>query len=399
MSIFERFITRRAEATAFRRGKTSGPSINTTQAAVFVLVVLFTGTALAILFLALATPISEVGLRALIVPDSVQLVADAAPLAGYRLLWIFQLGCPFLLVVFVAIHLNPFASRITKYFLALFSLAALNTYRSAFFTFYEGPGSNPMFVEPQGPWSQAVVIKSLALEQIALIGPWLFAVMVVWLVKPARLRRAVMTICFRGVAITAPLAIAYGFFVAATPLTGFPLLPVYLLVHYLGLRFVVYHAKAQQPIIYLRSFSIPDVTTAFGRIVVPATSKIGVVSALIHPSQNAMSLQSAVNLSDRARLSISSDDEWQTWVNTQLLHASSAIVDTTISTASVQWELENALEKLGPSHVAVLYQSEEPPDLPKGVWALRYSLAPREARVAQVKLKEWLRCAEKGEYK
>jgi hypothetical protein len=160
-----------------------------------------------------------------------------------------------------------------------------------------------------------------------------------------------------------------------------------------------YHTAARltvQPILYLRSFSYTDTPTAFGKIVAPAARQYGVVVALAHESQTPRGLHAKTHPFEQATLSVVADEVWQSWVTAQMQRAAAVVLDRSVETVSVAWELEQAVGLLGEGRVAVLSQASQPPLEIPGLCEIRYTLDWRGRSRARQVLRRWLSAVHYG---
>jgi hypothetical protein len=167
-----------------------------------------------------------------------------------------------------------------------------------------------------------------------------------------------------------------------------------ILLIYLLLRYHVNETLAEQPIVYLRSFHHTHGPNAFGRIVVKAASRFGVIAAIVHRSQRGSVLMSLANVLDHARVERVADDRWQDWVVQRLKSATAVVIDVTITSPSVTWELTTALAHVGPERIVLM--AEEGATFPAGTGVARieYALERRSLKAARRSLEAWFAAAD-----
>jgi hypothetical protein len=124
------------------------------------------------------------------------------------------------------------------------------------------------------------------------------------------------------------------------------------------LRYVVVERFRRNSILYLRSFSHDEAAAAFGAIIAPALARYGVIRGLVHERQKNSFLMSRVSVWQFGLMTTVPDPDWREWVSANLKTASLAIVDCSLATESVRWELACALSHLPPSRVVVINSGE-----------------------------------------
>lgn len=167
---------------------------------------------------------------------------------------------------------------------------------------------------------------------------------------------------------------------------AYPVLVVYLVTRYLaGER------MARAPILYLRSFHHAGGPSAFGRIVARVASRYGPLVALIHEKQSALQLHAETRLTERAELEAASEKSWQSWVERRMDQASAVIIDATVSSPGLSWELELALKRMDATRIILLAQKETAVACPANVWRIDYEAGARGGQRAREMLDDRLR--------
>lgn len=123
---------------------------------------------------------------------------------------------------------------------------------------------------------------------------------------------------------------------------------------YLLLRFCVRARMSQRPFLYLRSFSSPEAALIFSNVIMPALHRWGVVSGLVHAKQTSGALHREVPVLWRAAFEHVPDDRWRSWVRARLERCEGVIIDVSVESQSVHWELETATQILGAGRVMIL---------------------------------------------
>jgi hypothetical protein len=181
---------------------------------------------------------------------------------------------------------------------------------------------------------------------------------------------------------TAPLIPAGGAFI-----TGFlSLVALYLI----GRR------ALENPILYLRSFHDRNTPVVLAKIVMPVAFRFAPVLAAAHAKlQPPEELYRRTNFLTAAHLTIQPDTAWQEWILGLLPHCQAVLIDIGAEgpspRGSLLWELENARKVLARERILVLAEEGAPPlDLPE-VQVLRYRLGWRGQRAARKALRRWLK--------
>jgi hypothetical protein len=165
-------------------------------------------------------------------------------------------------------------------------------------------------------------------------------------------------------------------------------------VHDIGLlllagRYVLVEAFRLHPIVYLRSFRHDGAAITFGRAVAPALAPLGVIRALVHGKQTGSTLLSRTSIWQFGLLATVADEHWQSWVGEALAQATLAVVDCTMPSKSVDWEIRTSLEKLGPRRVLVTSAQRDAAS-PLGFGeVLFYTNDPAGRRALKRQVREW----------
>ena len=147
----------------------------------------------------------------------------------------------------------------------------------------------------------------------------------------------------------------------------------YLAVTYLTLRYLLGECLAQKPILYLRSFSYSNASKSFD-IVSRIGSRHGILIGLAHQSQPASELHCDVGVTEHGRFYTVPDDIWKGWVAYYLQICSVAVIDVTVGTQSIIWELEQSRRWLPNDRVLVLRQKGSKMPIPLDMQSLEYDL-------------------------
>ena len=177
-------------------------------------------------------------------------------------------------------------------------------------------------------------------------------------------------------------------------LSGFDDLLLVLLV----VRYKAIERFLQRPIVYLRSFQHQHANQVFGRAIAPALSGYGVIIGLVHNLQTGSRLFSRTSLWQFGWMAVVPEGRWQEWVSTALDRASLAIVDCSVVTESVLWEIRTAVSALDVTRIAVIRGTRDGNyhDFP-GVQVFEYSNEnSQELRQLKEKLRRWGKVTSRG---
>lgn len=261
---------------------------------------------------------------------------DLQQYQSYRIL--LAMPC---LIAAVAVHLRPNHSRELKYTLLLAPVPAVGL-------FLAGAELRDLGRTLDGPVEYAVWAI------LELISLWyLFAFIAVSL----SLHSLVMSADTAGTASESMRGYVFAFLRAPSfgPLTLFCLAsnPDVAIVLLSG-RYVVVEAFRRHPIVYLRSFQYEGAATTFGRAIAPALAPFGVINALVHGSQTGRVLLAKTSIWQFGLLTTVSDSAWKNWVSHAIARCKLVVIDCTVRTESVDWEIETALRQRDPDRVLLM---------------------------------------------
>lgn len=144
-------------------------------------------------------------------------------------------------------------------------------------------------------------------------------------------------------------------------------------------RYLLGDRLAKEPILYLRSFHDKDAATAFGGMINNITSRFGVVVGLVRVDQRPSELHRLGSFFNRARFQTIPDEWWQDWVTAQLQRCSTLVIDITVSTPSVLWEMDQALAMVPRERILVLREHGASVASPAGISTIDYSVGRIES--------------------
>lgn len=157
------------------------------------------------------------------------------------------------------------------------------------------------------------------------------------------------------------------------------------------LRYFVLQRMLEKPIIYLRSFSHAQASVVLGKIVMPAARFLAPVLAISHELQAADQIYRRTDPIEQINLIRAPDKEWREQISQQLSRSIAAVIDYTLQTEGVVWELEEAMRVVHRSRIIVL-QSVEAERIPiSDIKVITYSYNWRSQRKAKKELKQHLK--------
>jgi hypothetical protein len=162
------------------------------------------------------------------------------------------------------------------------------------------------------------------------------------------------------------------------------------------IRYFSFEQMMGAPAIFLRSFSDEMTGVTLGHIVLGAATRYAPVVALTHVRQAPEALMPQARAGEVARLFTAPDAGWQEWVKQHLSVCSFVVVDASIGTEGVRWEIEEIRRRLPLRRVVIMARTDHPIELPDDVFVLRYGLGRAEAKKARNSLKAWLRHMDAG---
>jgi hypothetical protein len=119
-------------------------------------------------------------------------------------------------------------------------------------------------------------------------------------------------------------------------------------------------------------------------------SRYGVLLALVHQTQRPVELHAETRLTERAELAQAPNETWQNWIEEQMVRASAIIIDYSVGTHGLSWELDRAVSLVDPSKILLLIHKGIVVRTPANVWTLEYEMG-EEGQQARKKLNERLR--------
>jgi hypothetical protein len=156
-------------------------------------------------------------------------------------------------------------------------------------------------------------------------------------------------------------------------------------------RYFVLQRMLETPIIYLRSFSYAQAPVVLGKIVMPAARFLAPVLAISHDLQAADQIYRRTDPTEQINLIRAPDKEWREQISQQLTRSLATIIDYTLQTEGVVWELEEAMRVVQRNRIIVL-QSVDAERIPiSDIKVITYSHSWRSQRKAKKELKHHLK--------
>lgn len=140
------------------------------------------------------------------------------------------------------------------------------------------------------------------------------------------------------------------------------------------LRWCIKGRAARHAVVYLRSFHYEDTGRAYSRLVTPAIHRTLPVTGLVHVKQSSTALEKDVPLLWRSSFASIADAHWQTWVDRHLERALAVVLDASVTTTSVEWEIERMRKVLPPERILVMHRAGTPAPAVAGLTTIAYEL-------------------------
>jgi hypothetical protein len=154
-------------------------------------------------------------------------------------------------------------------------------------------------------------------------------------------------------------------------------------------RYVTIERFRRQPIIYLRSFRHDDAAEVFGRAIAPAIAQFGIVKGLVHSHQTSGTLMSRASIWQFGLMATVPDEYWQDWVRKALCSARLVIIDCSVLTGSVMWEINTALQHVNRRGVLIITNDQVPIGTTIDAEILSYGRGPKAMAVLRSDMATW----------
>lgn len=160
---------------------------------------------------------------------------------------------------------------------------------------------------------------------------------------------------------------------------------------FLVLRYFLGERIARNPIVFLHPFKHEDTPEIFKKAVVSEGMRFGVVRTLSPAERPLWSLGARSDLMDIPSVETTSDDQWQDWVRQRLESAYVVIIDYSLETGNLDWEIEQIRTWVDDDHVLVLQSGDSTARAPDGYAVLRYDLDKAGLKESREALRTWLK--------
>ena len=146
-------------------------------------------------------------------------------------------------------------------------------------------------------------------------------------------------------------------------LFGFPIFMLsilftwpFFLIPYLMIRYILIEYMRIFPIVYLRSFHYKESMEVFANLIAPVASQFGVITCLVHEKQKGSDIFAKTHITDQGQTFTISDQFWQDWVQDKLKRCSAVIIDSSVGSESVHWEIVTANKLVDPNRIILLHK-------------------------------------------
>lgn len=276
-------------------------------------------------------------------------------------------------------------SRTEKYWVVIFFLAiftTINTYR-VYAHFKNSEGIQEFFV----------VLFGLSLIFLIITQLLSYALFRDPMLSPGRYQRW----AWRHLHWLAPAGFAIAFLFGVGVL-AFPALI---------LRFTIGERLRQHPFLFLRSFRTEKTDVIYSKIIAEPCSKRGVVVAVVHDKQIPGEINHAAHYIDWAYALVmdeeslagrrASQETWKQQIAQLIPACTGVIIETSIMTESITWELNEAVKLIAHKKIVFLQNTVTEPskieDKPehRGVLKISYALDKKSLKLAKKKFSAWLK--------
>lgn len=162
---------------------------------------------------------------------------------------------------------------------------------------------------------------------------------------------------------------------------------------FLPLRYLVVERLRDNPIIYLRSFHYTESPLVLGKILLPSILWFAPLLAVTHKLQPPEEIYSKITLHEVPTLYSVSNEKWQNWIEQCFSKASVIIIDCSVQSPGVMWELDLAKTILPKDRIIVIQNMNSQTVLSSDLLSVEYELGFWKERKAVRELKHHLRKA------
>lgn len=144
----------------------------------------------------------------------------------------------------------------------------------------------------------------------------------------------------------------------------------------LMIRYLTGERFRRHPAIYLRSFHYDAAAEVFGKAIAPAIAPFGIIKGLVHSEQTGGDLLSRTSIWQFGVMATVPDALWRDWVKNALSSASLVIIDRSVPTESVMWEVDTALHFIDKRRVLIISRDQTPVNTTSDVKIIMYGNEP-----------------------
>ena len=157
----------------------------------------------------------------------------------------------------------------------------------------------------------------------------------------------------------------------------------YFLIIYLLFRYLLTEYMQVFPIVYLRSFHYKESSEVFANLISLEASQFGMIIGLVHEKQKGSDIFGATNILNQGQTFTISDELWQEWVLDKLKRCSAVIIDSSVGSESVHWEVVTANKLVDPSRIIILQREGTESEVTSGNKQLVYALNSKSLKEAR----------------
>jgi hypothetical protein len=141
---------------------------------------------------------------------------------------------------------------------------------------------------------------------------------------------------------------------------------------YMVVRYVAKERMSSRPALYFRSFHHPHIGPLFGKLLAPTVGRRLVLEPLVHRAQLAAAIYRKAHPGWHGRALVLPDEGWQARVEEKLHDCSVVLIDVTVPTETLAWEIQTALEIVPHERIACVLPRGAARSLPRSIAVLEY---------------------------
>jgi hypothetical protein len=178
------------------------------------------------------------------------------------------------------------------------------------------------------------------------------------------------------------------YFMATSQPAGI-LLVLFFLTVFVLIRYFAGESLTRFPVVYLRAFSSDNVFHTFTSVIAPAISSVHVIVGLTPKGERKKLIKGHFGPSTAA-LYVVPDKVWQVWVQRELERAYAVILDFSVPTENLTWELGEALRVCDRSRITMFVQDGMYIDAPQEIGRIALGATRTSRSKARRELRHWL---------